>query len=288
MARRFAPIILALALPFLATTNPAASLTAQQGGKEITNKIGMRLIFIEPGKFYMGLPKDEEDDPKEPTERKEVGRIDEDGHEVEITQGFFMGQYEVTQEEYEEVMKKNPSFFKGEKLPVEKVSWNDAKEFCRKLSTIEGKTYTLPTEAEWEYACRAGVKNVAFNFGPVISADKANYNATKLFPKRSGQVGQFREKTTPVGSFKPNAWGLYDMHGNVFEWCEDWYGIGYYRVSPTENPKGPDDGKSRVLRGGSWFHEPICCRSAYRSGNRPEASSYNIGFRVVLRVAKAP
>ena len=279
-----APLILFLLSMFALSSNKASFFVQEA---EIENKIGMKLILIKPGKFIMGVPKTEmNDDNKEPGEREETARIDEDPHDVEITQPFYMGKTEVTQAEYEKVMGKNPSHFKGDNLPVERVSWYDAKEFCAELSKKEGKLYTLPTEAEWEYACRAGT-TTTYHFGNVASADKANYDARKVFPPKKGQLGVFRDKTTPVGSFPANNWGLKDMHGNVWEWCEDWYSVAYYRVSPKQDPPGPSEGTSRVMRGGSWFYEPSSCRAAYRTAFRPDIRSYNIGFRVVMR-NKAP
>ena len=191
-------------------------------------------------------------------------------HRVKITKPFYMGVYVVTQAQYEAVMGANPSYFKGESNPVEKVSWNDAVEFCKKLSAKTGQTVRLPTEAEWEYACRAGT-TTPFNTGETISTDQANYNGN--FTYGSGSKGEYRQKTVAVGSFAPNALGLYDMHGNVWEWCQDWYDAGYYKNSPTDDPPGPEKGESRVLRGGSWNSDPRSCRSAVRSRGVPGTAS---------------
>ena len=176
-------------------------------------------------------------------------------------------------------MGKNPSHFKGAKNPVEMVSWNDAMEFCRNLTAETAMDVRLPTEAEWEYACRAGT-TTPFNTGSTISTDSANYNGNYTY--RNGRKGVYRQKTMPVGSFAPNAWGLYDMHGNVYERCEDWYGVYHYERSPAADPKGPTSAGRRVLRGGSWSNNPEDCRSANRDPGNPASAGSSNGFRVVM------
>src|SRR5262249_26689915 len=152
----------------------------------------------------------------------EEGRSDDEvQHRVTLTGGFFLGVHQVTQAQWQMVMGSKPSRFKGENLPVERVSWDDCQEFCKRLAERDGKRYRLPTEAEWGYACRAGTAT-PFPFGETISPDQANYGGYYTYGK--GKEGVYRQKTTPVGSFPANAWGLFDMHGNVYEWCEDWYG----------------------------------------------------------------
>src|SRR4029077_17171790 len=156
--------------------------------------------------------------------------------------------YTVTQEQWQTLMGNNPSLFKGEKnLPVETVSWNDCQKFVKKLREKDKKAYRLPSEAEWEYACRAGT-TTAFHFGETISTDQANYNGN--FTYGNGKKGTFRDKTTPVGNFPANAWGLHDMHGNVLEWCQDWHDD--YPEKDVVDPKGSDEGNQRMLRGGTW------------------------------------
>src|SRR5262249_37460653 len=194
----------------------------------------------------------------------------------------------------------HPSIFKGETLPVECVSWDDCQEFVKKLCQKTGKRFRLPTEAEWEYACRAGT-TTPFYFGETISTDQANYDGNYTYealPKppaayvtrvimwllgpslyRKGKKGVYREKTTPVGSFPANAWGLFDMHGNVWEWCEDWYGP--YAKEDIKDPQGVNNGVARVLRGGSWDNGPRNCRSARRLGFLPHWQ-YPWGCRVLL------
>ena len=230
--------------------------------KEITyytNELGMEFVLVRPGEFMMG------------STRREPGREGDEGprHQVRITKGFTMGAHEVTQEQYAEVMGRNPSKFSGAQNPVEQVSWNDAVEFCTRLSRKEGRTYRLPTEAEWEYAGRAG-STTAYCYGndPGQLGEYAWYEGT------SG------EKTHQVGLKQPNAWGLYDVHGNVWEWCQDWYAD--YKRGPAEDPVGVASGVYRVVRGGSWFDYPLAFRSASRGRNSPSCRSDDQGFRVVF------
>ena len=197
-----------------------------------------------------------------------------EAHQVKLlTQVFELGIYEVTQEQYEKVMGTNPSNFKGRQNPVENVSWDDAVEFCRKLSALPaeksaGYVYRLPTEAEWEYACRAGTKT-DYSFGN-SDAELGDYG---WYDENSGKT------THPVGGKKPNAWGLYDMHGNVREWCQDWYGD--YPSGSVTDPTGAASGSIRVNRGGSWNYYSANCRSARRSRNTPDNRNYYLGFRVL-------
>jgi formylglycine-generating enzyme required for sulfatase activity len=197
-----------------------------------------------------------------------------EAHEVTLTEPFMLGTYEVTQAQYQQVMGTNLSKFKGASNPVEQVSWEDAVEFCRKLSELPaekaaGNVYRLPTEAEWAYACRAGT-TTKFSFGDDDSelGDYAWYREN------------FDKKTHPFGSKLPNAWGLYDMHGNVIEWCQDWYGA--YPSGAVTDPTGAASGSLRVFRGGSWFSTAGFCRSAYRYGGGPSSRNDYNGFRVSL------
>jgi len=213
--------------------------------------------------------------PKEEKERQTEGG-DETQHKVTLTKGFYMGVYTVTQEEWQAVMGNNPSNFKGEKnLPVEQVSWADCQEFIKKLREKDKKPYRLPFEAEWEYACRAGT-TTPFHFGETISTDLANYAGN--FTYGDGKKGVDRKKTMPVGSFPANAFGLHDMHGNVCQWCQDWN--GEYPQKDVVDPQGPERGGIRVLRGGSWFHTPLHCRSAYRYWDGPGFRGNNLGCRL--------
>jgi formylglycine-generating enzyme required for sulfatase activity len=217
----------------------------------------MKLVLIRPGKFMMGSPDSEQ------------GRDGNEGpqHEVIITKPFYIGLTEVTQAQYEAIMGANPSKFTGPTNPVDSVIWDEATEFCRKLSEKTGKTVRLPTEAEWEYACRAGSKT-RFSFGDSDSVlgDYAWYGSN------SGG------KTQPVGQKKPNAWGLYDMHGNVWEWCADWFGS--YSSGSSTDPQGAGSGGRRVVRGGSWHGIATdSFRCAYRTDRAPSDRNVFYGFR---------
>jgi len=232
--------------------------------RHFTNSIGMKFVWIPPGNFLMGSPKEER-----------LRSDNETQHKVTLTKGFYMGVYTVTQEQWQAVMGKNPSFFKGEKnLPVDSVSWDDCQEFIKKLreKDKDKKAYRLPTEAEWEYACRAGT-TTPFHFGETISTDQANCNGEN--PYGNGKKGVYRKKTTPVGSFPANAWGLHDMHGNLWQWCQDWYAAEYPKNDVTD-PQGPENGELRVLRGGSWYLHPESCRSARRVRSEPGGFRYDV------------
>ncbi|MGO8703252.1 MAG: formylglycine-generating enzyme family protein [Candidatus Brocadiia bacterium] len=267
------------------TVKPPKELTLYCGTIQplgLSVGVSMKLVLIPAGEFKMGG-----DEPPEQVARKSAGeeakaewfQNEQPQHRVKITKPFYMGVYVVTQAQYEAVMGENPSNFQGERNPVEQVSWDDAMEFCKKLSAKTGQTIRLPTEAEWEYACRAGT-TTPFNTGETISTDQANYDGTSAYG--NGRKGECRGKTVAVGSFAANGFGLYDMHGNVWEWCQDWYDEGYYKNSPTDDPPGPEKGEMRVLRGGSWLDLPRRCRSANRFGYGPSfRHDYVFGFRVV-------
>ena len=211
----------------------------------------------------------------------ELGRWDREvQHEVTLTKGFWLLEHEVTQEMWESVMGTKPSYFKGPKLPVENVSWDDCQDFIKKIQSFVsvGMQFSLPSEAQWEYACRAGTRS-ALNNGKELTDEK--YNCPNL--NEVAWYGSNSESTThEVKGKKPNNWGLYDMHGNVWEWCNDWYGEDYYKKSPTTDPLGPSDGSSRVGRGGGWDDGARLCRSAFRSNLSPENRYYILGFRLAL------
>jgi formylglycine-generating enzyme required for sulfatase activity len=231
------------------------------------------MVKIPGGNFTMGSPSSEKN------------RGDDEGpqHLVRI-QPFFMGKYPVTQAQYQAIIGKNPSNFKGDDRPVEQVTWHDAVEFCARLSQKTGRQYRLPSEAEWEYACRAGT-TTPFYFRETITPELANYDGNYIYG--SGSKGKYRQKTTNVGSFKPNNFGLYDMHGNVWEWCADhWH--GNYDGAPTDGSAWIEGGDAsrRVLRGGSWDYNPVYCRSAYRGHLNPDFAYYYIGFRVVCSASR--
>jgi eukaryotic-like serine/threonine-protein kinase len=239
--------------------------------EDIGNGITLDMVAIPGGSFVMGSPD------------TEAGRSNNEGplRTVNISP-FFMGRYEVTQEQYQAVMGNNPSYFKGAKRPVEKVSWDEAVEFCRKLSQKTGHAYCLPSEAEWEYACRAGT-TTPFDFGDTIAPDLVNYDGNN--PYAWAPKGIYRQQTTDVGSFPPNSFGLYDMHGNVWEWCSDrWH--DNYNGAPT-NGSAWETGTSeyRVHRGGSWSDDAVYCRSAYRFRYSAGLRIRYFGFRVALVAA---
>ncbi|MGR3279058.1 caspase, EACC1-associated type [Acaryochloris marina NIES-2412] len=241
----------------------------QSLSEDLGNGLGLEMVLI-PGKtFTMGSPSNEPE------------RNDDEGPQYKVTvPSFYLGKYQVTQAQWEAIMGTNPSNFKGANRPVEQVSWNDAVGFCQKLSEKIGKDYRLPSEAEWEYACRAGT-TTPFYFGQTITPKIANYDGTSTYG--NGPKGDYRKQTTDVGSFPPNAFGLYDMHGNVLEWCQDhWH--ENYSGAPTNGSawiEGGDNSR-RVFRGGFWFSSPGFCRSAYRRRGYPGARDDIVGFRVAL------
>lgn len=236
------------------------------------------LVYIQPGTFTMGSPE------------SEAGRSTNEGPQTEVTisRGFWIGKYEVTEEECVAVMGTNVSFFQwSPQLPCEWMSWEMATNYCYELTEREraggrlpvGYAYRLPTEAEWEYACRAGTATpFGLGDGTSLSSYQANFDGT--FPYGGAPLGPYFDGTTIVGSYGPNAWGLYDMHGNVWEWCQDWYGP--YPGGKVTDPKGPASGSAHVLRGGGWTSPGKACRSAERDSDSPTFQNYNNGFRVVL------
>ncbi len=244
--------------------------------EKLGNGVVLEIVPIPGGKFLMGSPDNE-------PERR---NSESPQHLVSI-QPFFIGKYPVTQSQWAIVaaLKKvnidlnpDPSHFKGANRPVERVSWDDAIEFCARLSNKTGKTYRLPSEAEWEYACRAGT-TTPFYFGERITTDLANYNGNYTYG--AGSKGEYRKQTTDVGKFPPNPFGLFDMHGNVYEWCQDaWH--ENYNGAPIDGNAWMSDKENRLLRGGSWLYDPRHCRSANRNGNAYTFGSSNVGFRVVV------
>jgi formylglycine-generating enzyme required for sulfatase activity len=229
----------------------------------------MRFVWIPGGCFLMGSPDDEPE------------RFEEEGplHEV-CVDGFWMGQFPVTQKEWETIMGNNPSVFKSvPNFPVEYVSWDHVQSFIEKVNQQSNDRFRLPTEAEWEYACRAGTQT-PFYFGDNLDTDQANYDGN--LPYADGKKGEYRGETTKVGLFPPNNFGLYDMHGNVLEWCEDYYDEKYYRNSPKNNPINLSESGARVVRGGCWRDPVGDCRVAYRGGGTPGARGGNVGFRLCL------
>jgi formylglycine-generating enzyme required for sulfatase activity len=257
-------------------------------GAEADEATSLTMLWMPPGRFWMGSPEEE------------PGRSSAEGpqHLVQL-QGFFLAQTPITQAQWRAVaywkpnkgegawskqLNPHPSRFKGDQRPVEQVSWEDAMEFCRRLSQHTGRVYTLPSEAQWEYACRAGT-TTPFHTGATISTKLANFDGREVY--LDGEKGEYRQQTTDVAGFPANPWGLHDMHGNVWEWCADYWHDNY--------AEAPEDGRAwidekvneindkmslRLLRGGSWGYHPAFCRSAYRNNIHPGLRHYFIGFRV--------
>jgi formylglycine-generating enzyme required for sulfatase activity len=255
--------------PSQATNRPGGPRRGDIRLVELGDGVGLPLCYIPPGSFVMGSPPDEEGLDKDETPQ----------HQVTFARGFYMGSCLITQAQWKIVMATKPSHFHADDRPVEMVSWEDCTTFCRVLREKTGERFRLPTEAEWEYACRAG-SVTPFHFGETISAEQANYYAEDTYG--DGQEGIYREQTTPVASFPSNAWGLFDMHGNVYEWCSDWYHPRTYSESEDTDPEGPRQGTQRVIRGGAWSEGPALCRAASRDKCAPGYRVALIGFRVVL------
>ena len=258
---------------------------------EVVNSIGMRLALIPPGRFRMGSPAEEQ------------GRQVDEGpmHQVELTRPFYLGVFLVTQAQYARVMGSNPSFFSAtgggwsevegldtSDFPVEQVSWEEACRFLDRLSArpeeaVRGRHYRLPSEAEWEYSCRGGASSTTpFHCGNSLSSAQANFDGNH--PYGEGPLGPYLGRTCPVGSYRPNALGLYDMHGNVWEWCADWYAEDYYKTSPRCDPPGPSEGSKRVIRGGNWFLDGWNCRSAYLYRRLIDDRIQYAGFRAACDI----
>jgi serine/threonine protein kinase/formylglycine-generating enzyme required for sulfatase activity len=244
---------------------------------DLGNGVKMTFVLIPAGEFLMGSPASTS---PEQLHKLYGGNLDWyqrefPQHRVKISKPFWLGKTEVTQEQWEAVMGNNRSKFAGRpKNPVEQVSWNHCQGFLKKLTAKFKKPFRLPTEAEWEYACRAGTPT-QFYFG----------DSQATLPQHAWFNSNSSGSTQPVGSKKPNAWGLHDMAGNVREWCEDWFGADYYGSSPALDPRGPTEGRYRVVRGGGWNYYPYLCRSAARFWNPPAFAGSNFGFRVVVSVA---
>jgi formylglycine-generating enzyme required for sulfatase activity len=236
--------------------------TAEELSNTYTNSIGMKFVLIPAGIFMMGADKDFEE-----ADDWELPR-----HQVTISKPFYLGVYEVTQEQWTAVMGNNPSKFKGEDNPVETVSWEDAQDFIKRLNQKEGHSrYRLPTEAEWEYAARAGSTSTYY-FGD----DESQLGDHAWYWDNSGST------THPVGQKRPNAWGLYDMIGNVWEWNQDRYGETYYANSPSSDPTGPSSGPYRIFRGCGWITDVGYCRSDSRGGDEPARRIEIRGFRLAF------
>jgi formylglycine-generating enzyme required for sulfatase activity len=268
-ASQAAATILGHATQIPATAKAGSSTTTS---KIIRNSIGMNFVPIPAGTFEMGASESEESHRRDETPR----------HTVRISTPFYLATVPVTQSHYERLTGRNPAFFHYRNggsldMPVESVSWYDAERFCQKLTrnpdeSIYNRTYRMPTEAEWEYACRAGTTTM-FSCGDSLEEKDAHYAAAVL----KGQG-----KPCPVGQHPANAWGLQDMHGNVDEWVNDWYGGDYYHDSPGADPKGPAKGDHKIARGGDWAGTLLDCRCAARKHQHPDKPLNTLGFRVVM------
>jgi len=239
----------------------AADELPKQISINVADSVAIRFVLVPPGNFKMGSS------PEEQQRNRDEGPK----HTVEITKPFYISVFEVTQQQYETVMGANPSMYKGATRPIEGITWGEATKFCDALSTKLGKAFRLPTEAEWEYACRGGTRTPYYT-GDSLDTSAANFANSRLGGAVPG--------TMPVGAFKPNPLGLYDMHGNIEEWCKDWYSADYYAMGDNLDPQGPVLGEQHVARGGCWMSPADCCRCAAR--DEPVPKQDNIGFRVVL------
>ncbi|MCI5163253.1 MAG: formylglycine-generating enzyme family protein [Candidatus Electrothrix sp. AX5] len=231
----------------------------------------MEFVFIPKGCFFMGQDVEDKQQIIAEVQQRVYDKYFKGGlpqHEVCVN-GFWMGRYEVTQAQWQKIMGRNPARFKkGDSYPVEQVSWEDVQKFIVQLNKKSGRNYRLPTEAEWEYAGRA--------------ESSYKYSGSDILDAVAWYQGNSYGSTHPVGKKKVNAFGLYDMSGNVWEWCSDRYNEGYYAYSPKNNPSGPASGRERVIRGGSWILDSVFCRVVHRNSNHPENSGDLIGFRLVL------
>ena len=247
------------------TNSSSGSPSVASGSNTISipvkNGISIEMVKVEAGTFMMGAT----------SEMKDSYGWEKPVHQVTLTNDYYMGKYEVTQALWEAVMGSNPSYFKGDNLPVEKMSWKDCQRFISKLNSMTGRKFRLATEAEWEYAARGGKKSRSYQYsGSSNISDVAWYDGNSV------------NKTHPVGTKQANELGIYDMTGNVWEWCSDWY--GFYSSSSQTNPTGADSGSSRVFRGGSWYGNARYCRLSFRDCTPPDCRGYNLGLRLALSV----
>jgi formylglycine-generating enzyme required for sulfatase activity len=264
------------------TSTPTSTAPAFDKTRQESARVKFEFAKIKPGEYMMGCSNGDPD----------CLADEQPAHRVRITKAFEIGKYEVTQSQWQSVIGTSPAHFKGPDRPVESVSWNDVQQFLARLNQQhDGYRYRLPTEAEWEYAARAGttaryyapsLDAIAWygdNSGEKIIDSKAIWEADRAnYVKR---IGENRDETHSVGLKQPNAWGLYDMEGNVLEWVQDWYADQYYRSSPAADPPGPANGQFRVVRGGSWSYNAVFARVSHRALVEPSSSNLLIGFRCV-------
>ncbi|MBN1436089.1 MAG: formylglycine-generating enzyme family protein [Sedimentisphaerales bacterium] len=276
MVRNAFVLVLLIGMCSCSSGEPADSSDAAvwpEAGESFVNSVGMELVYIPAGEFMMGSSISPSEVSSRYGGRENLYESEHPRHLVRITRPFYMSTTEVTQSQFESVMGSNPSCFADNpNYPVEQASWDQAVEFCRRLSEAEGRCYHLPTEAQWEYACRAGTETV-FYFGD----DDAELGQYAWYYDSVDEGHPF-----DVGQKLPNEWGLYDMHGNVAEWCQDRSADDYYAESPTDDPTGPSIGGHRMLRGGAWNSDSKFCRSAMRFHNAPGVQYHYFGFRVCV------
>lgn len=325
LGRVFAPLIILVIFSFALIAQAQGNHQETRQELEITNSIGMKLVLIPAGEFMMGGTEPAEDLVKAFAAYKRKADFFRDEyprHRARITRAFYLGKYEVTVGQFRRFVGEtgykteaekdgqggwgynprtgqcegrkpefnwhNTGFIQTDEVPVVNVTWNDAVAFCQWLGRREGRTYRLPTEAQWEYACRAQTAMRYHNGDdPLALTEVANTLDAKgrtVFPhvqELTFVPGEKAKFTIPVGSKQPNRFGLHDMHGNVWEWCADWYGEDYYSKSPLDDPAGPDSGNRRVRRGGAWNSFPLWARASFRNWNTPQSRCVNLGFRVV-------
>jgi len=315
------PVLLLAALAGLPSRADAGEITLGTPS-EITNSIGMKLVLIPAGEFLMGAKlSTEEVYKKYPGGPKNSSyyKAEHPRHKVRITRRFYMGVHEVTVGDFKKFVAitsyktaaekggsslglgksgawaeikglswRKPGYPQTDRHPVACVSWHDAKAFCDWLSKKEGKRYRLPSEAQWEHACRAGTSTV-FSWGDSADEGKGHLNGAGEEGNPNGQAWNFHfdfddgyRGTSPTGHYRPNDFGLYDMHGNVSEWCQDWYAPNYYEKSPSDDPTGPTSGRLRVCKSGSWYDGAWFCRAARRLGDAPATHGAALGFRVAV------
>ena len=244
---------------------------------DIAEGVTMDFVLIPPGTFFMGSP----------TTEGQRDRNEGPAHDITISKPYYLGKFEVTQKQWNgffagTVFARKEFKFPGDNMPADSISGFEAEKFLMDLSSRLGMKFRLSTEAEWEHACRAGTQT-PFYTGNTISTSQANYDGSKTYG--SGAKGLQLKQTVDIGMYPPNPFGLHDMHGNVWEWCMDWFDANYYKESPGTDPTGPPTGGSRVIRGGCWKSHPTKCRSAERDAYNPSKSNDTIGFRVLLEVA---
>jgi len=244
---------------------------------DIAEGVTMNFVLIPAGTFFMGSP----------TTESQRDRNEGPAHDITISKPYYLGKFEVTQKQWNgffagTVFARKEFKFPGDNMPADSISGFEAEKFLMDLSSRLSMKFRLPTEAEWEHACRAGTQT-PFYTGDTISTSQANYDGSKTYA--SGAKGLQLKQTVDIGMYPPNPFGLHDMHGNVWEWCMDWFDADYYKESPGTDPTGPPTGGSRVIRGGCWQSHPTKCRSAERDAYNPSKSNDTIGFRVLLEVA---